>query len=116
MTSPDPVPLPFGPLAPIVTTEGMTCSATEVTGQALAVLAVDEDEELPGLTVEPDDCVAPTMSPPTTPPTTSAAPSATHTSHRRGPRACLDSPTTAPYPGRGKVEQPLGKGHPAQAI
>jgi hypothetical protein len=43
----------------------MTCSATEVTGQALAVVeAVAEGE----LTVEPDDCVAPTMRPPATPP------------------------------------------------
>src|SRR6516164_10338455 len=100
MTSPDPVPLPFGPLAPIVTTEGMTCSATEVTGQALAVLAVVEDAEVPGPAVEPDDCVAPTMTPPTTPPTTSAVPRPSHTSHRRGPRGCLDSPTTARYPGR----------------
>jgi len=97
MTSPDPVPLPFGPLAAIVTTDGMTCSATEVTGQALAVAeAVDEFE----FTVEPDDCVAPTITPPTTPPTTSAVPSATHISHRRGLRVFLDSPTTAPYPGR----------------
>src|SRR5215471_1338673 len=97
MTSPDPVPLPLGPLAAIVTTEGMTCSATEVTGQALAV---DEDADVASLTLEPDDCVAPTITPPTTPPTTSAVPSATHTSHRRGPRGCLDSPTTAPHPGR----------------
>jgi hypothetical protein len=37
MTSPDPVPPPPGPLAAIVTTEGTTWSATEVTGQALAV-------------------------------------------------------------------------------
>src|SRR5215475_3363003 len=81
MTSPDPVPLPLGPLAAIVTTEGTTCSATEVTGQALAVWeAVVE----PGVALEPDDCLAPTMTPPTTPPTTSAVPSATHTSHRRG--------------------------------
>src|SRR5215472_10684472 len=97
MTSPDPVPPPLGPLAAIVTTEGTTCSATEVTGQALAV---DADPEVTGLTLEPDDCVAPTMTPPTTPPTTSPVPSATHTSHRRGPRGCLDSPIAAPYLGR----------------
>src|SRR5215467_1345170 len=65
MTSPDPVPLPFGPLAAIVTTEGMTLSATEVTGQALAV---DEDVEVTGVTLDPDDCVAPTMRPPTNAP------------------------------------------------
>src|SRR5215510_12652471 len=40
-------------------------SATEVTGQALAV---DEDAEVTGLTLDPDDCVAPTMRPPTNPP------------------------------------------------
>src|SRR5215471_7381880 len=97
MTSPDPVPLPLGPLAAIVTTEGMTCSATEVTGQALAV---DEDADVASLTLEPDDCVAPTITPPTTPPTTSAVPSAIHTSHRRERlRGCLDSPTTAPLSG-----------------
>src|SRR5215831_12813190 len=97
MTSPDPVPPPAAPLAAIVTTEGMTWSATEVTGQALAV---DEAAEVPGLTVEPDDCVAPTMRPPATPPTASAIPSAAHSNHRRGLRGCLDSPTAAPYPGR----------------
>ena len=51
-------------------------------------------------TLEPDDCVAPTITPPTTPPATSAVPRATHTSHRRRLRGCLDSPTTAPHPGR----------------
>src|SRR5215472_6826539 len=95
MTSPDPVPLPLGPLAAIVTTEGTTRSATEVTGQALSV---DEDAEVTELTLEPDDCVALTMTPPTTPPATSATPTATHTSHRRGPRGRLDSLTTGPWP------------------
>jgi hypothetical protein len=75
MTSPDPVPPPPGPLAAIVTTEGTTWSATEVTGQALAV---DEAAEVPGLTLEPDDRVAPTIRPPPTPPTTSAAPTSAH--------------------------------------
>ena len=92
MTSPDPVPDPFGPLAAIVTTEGTTWSATEVTGQALTVV---EDAEVTGLALEPDDCVAPTMTPPITPPATSAMPSAVHTSHRRRRRGCLDSLTTA---------------------
>src|SRR5215472_7855256 len=96
MTSPDPVPLPLGPLAAIVTTDGMTCSATEVTGQALAV---DADADVAALTLEPDDCVVPTMTPPITPPATSAIPSATHTSHRRGLRGCLGSPTMAPLSG-----------------
>ena len=56
MTSPDPVPAPPGPVAEIVTTEGTTWSATEVTGQALRV---DEDAEVSELTLEPDDCVSP---------------------------------------------------------
>src|SRR5215469_5649083 len=106
MTSPDPVPPPSGPLAAIVTTEGTTCSATETTGQALAV---DEDtDEVPEVAVEPDDCVAPTMRPPATPPTTSAAPSATHSSHRRGLRGCLDSLIAAPYPDT-EAQRLLGK-------
>jgi hypothetical protein len=37
ITSPDPVPLPLLPLAAIVTTEGMTSSATGVTAHALTV-------------------------------------------------------------------------------
>src|SRR5215471_5105417 len=97
MNSPDPVPPPSGPLAAIVTTEGTTWSATEITGQALAV--DDEDTEVPEVALEPDDCVAPTMRPPATPPTISAAASATHSSHRRGLRGCLDSLIAAPYPG-----------------
>ena len=113
MTSPDPVPLPFGPLAAIVTTEGMTFCATEVTGQALVV---DEDAEVPELTLEPDDWVAPTMRPPTTPPTTSAVPSATHNGHRRGLRACLDSLTTGSLSGPRKVKQLLGKDTPPRQL
>jgi hypothetical protein len=106
MTSPEPVPPPLGPLAAIVTTEGTTLSATEVTGQALAV---DDAAEVPELTLEPDDCVTPTMTPPTTPPTTSAVPNATHTSHRRGPRECLGSPTTPLIPAAETLAA-LGKG------
>src|SRR5499426_1830992 len=56
MTSPDPVPLPREPLAAIVTTEGTTLSATEITGHALTV---DEDAEL----LEPDDWDALTIRP-----------------------------------------------------
>src|SRR5215831_16238990 len=113
MTSPDPVPPPLGPLAAIVTTEGMTFSATEVTGQALVV---DEDAEVPELTLEPDDWVAPTMSPPATPPTTSAVPSATHSGHRRGLRAGLDSLTTGSLSGPRKIMQLLGKDTPPRQL
>src|SRR5215472_11776911 len=96
MTSPDPVPLPSEPLAWIVTTEGTTWSATEVTGQALAVAeAVDEFE----LVLAPDDCVAPTMRPPATPPTTRAAPSATHSNHPRGREERFSWLISAPHSG-----------------
>ena len=93
ITSPDPVPPPPGPRAAIVTTEGTTFSATEVTGQALAV---EEDAEAGELMPEPDDWAALAVRAPTTPPTTSTTPAATHSSHWRGPRACPDSLTTAP--------------------
>src|SRR5262252_6834397 len=95
MTSPDPVPPPSGPLAAIVTTEGMTWLATEVTGQALAV---DEAAAVPALTAEPDDFVAPTIRPPATPPTTSAVPSAAHSHHRRELREGFVSSISAPHP------------------
>src|SRR5262245_27940608 len=107
MTSPDPVPLPREPLAAIVTTEGTTLSATEITGHALTV---DEGAEL----LEPDDWVALTIRPPTTPPTTSAVPSTTHSSHPLGLRAWPDSLTTAPKsrPGRSA----LGTGTSVQQV
>src|SRR5215469_2145306 len=97
MTSPDPVPLPALPLAAIVTTEGTTWSATEVTGHALTVV-----EDVEALSVEPEDCVAPTMTPPTTPPTTSAIPAAAQGSHRRELRTCFVSVMLAPVPRRGQ--------------
>jgi hypothetical protein len=53
-------------LCEIVTTDGMTWSATLLTGHAPAVLAVAEAGELV-------DAVAEPMTPPTTPPATSAA-------------------------------------------
>src|SRR5262249_26179229 len=108
MTSPDPVPLPAEPLAVIVTTEGTTWPATEVTGQALAV---DGAAEGPALTAEPDARVKPTTRAPATPAATNAGPSATH-SHRRGLRAGLDSLTQPPYPGRWTSSGPDGKDAP----
>lgn len=86
MTSPDPVPPSPWPLATIVTTDGTTRSATEVTGQALAVADAVAERESP---VEPDDWVAPTMRPPATPPTTSAAAGSAHSNH------ALDRPDLA---------------------
>src|SRR6185437_470818 len=90
MTSPDPVPPSPWPRAEIVTTEGRTWFATEVTAHALTVAG------LGAAAVEADDFVTPTMTPPITPPTTSAAPSAAHGSHRRLFCPCLDPFTLAP--------------------
>src|ERR1700722_13503258 len=87
MTSPDPVPEPPGPAAAMVTTEGSTWSATEVTWQLMAVLAEAPALELVVLLL-PDD-VQPA----------SAAPAATgnssHGSHRRraAPRSVTRSPS-----------------------
>ena len=78
MTSPDPVPAPPWPRAEIVTTEGMTSFATDVTLHTLTWL----EPEVAAAVGEAEDFVAPTMTPPTTPPTTSAATSAAHSSHR----------------------------------
>src|SRR5215469_7366679 len=118
MTSPDPVPLPPWPLAAIVTTEGMTRSATEVTGQALTVVAPAEAAGDCELAAELDDCVAPTMRPPATPPTTSAAPTATHSNHRRGPRerVVVGSVTSAPHSGRWQPQRRLGMDNSQDAI
>src|SRR5215831_18945055 len=113
MNSPDPVPPPPGPLAAIVTTDGTTRSATEVTGQALGVTeAADEC----GLTVEPDDCVAPTMRPPATPPRTRAAPSAAHSSHPRGRGGRFASVTSAPHSGPLEPSAATRKGPSPDAI
>src|SRR5215472_15633231 len=91
MTSPDPVPAPPWPRAEIVTTEGRTWSATEVTLHTLAGAGLD------AAGAEADDFVAATMTPPITPPTTSAVPSAAHGSHRGPSRPCLDPFIPAPF-------------------
>jgi hypothetical protein len=79
MTSPDPVPAPLAPLAEIVTTEGLTSFATDVTlhtltwpEAALGVLDAGGAAE---------DFVAAPMTPPTMPPITSAPTSAAHSHH-----------------------------------
>src|SRR5690348_11146302 len=66
MSSPDPVPLPPWPLAAIVTTDGRTLSATDVTSHALTFPEADDVPDDAG--VEADDFVAATMAPPATPP------------------------------------------------
>src|SRR5262249_31371804 len=91
MTSPDPVPAPPWPRAEIVTTEGRTWSATEVTLHTLGGAGLD------AAGAEADDFVAATMTPPIPPPTTSAVPSAAHGSHRGPSRPCLDPFTPAPF-------------------
>jgi hypothetical protein len=95
MISPDPVPLPPLPLAEIVTTEGMTWSATEMTLQALTC-ADPAEPDVVLAAGDAEDLVAATITPPITPPTTSAAPSATHGSHPRVFRACFDPFIPAP--------------------
>src|SRR5215471_12644842 len=101
MSSPDPVPAPPWPLAAIVTTEGRTLSATDVTSHTLTWPEADGVPDDSG--VEADDFVAATMTPPATPPTTSAPTSAAHGSQRRDLAPCFDSCISAPYgitPGR----------------
>ena len=95
MTSPDPVPLPPLPRAEIVTTDGMTLFATEVTSHTLSWL-----ELLPVLPAAgaAEDFVAAMMLPPATPPTTSAPTSAAGSSHRFLLCPCFDPVTTPFYP------------------
>src|SRR6516165_8997023 len=96
MISPDPVPPPPPlPLAEIVTTEGMTWSATEITLQALTWA---DPAELDGVLAggDAEDFVAATITPPITPPTTNAAPSAAHGNHPRLSRPCFDPLMSAP--------------------
>jgi hypothetical protein len=94
ITSPEPVPDPSGPLAAIVTTEGTTWLATEVTWQELTVPLAAGAVEALGDAVEPDDWVDPTITPPITPPTTRAVPAAAQGSQRRWfpPRLCSLTP------------------------
>ncbi|HYB45867.1 MAG TPA: hypothetical protein VED20_00720 [Streptosporangiaceae bacterium] len=75
-----------------MTTEGVTSVATEVTAQALTVVAPVE----PDVGLGPDELVAVLVHPPTAPPTTSATPAAAHGSHRRTLRACFDPAISAP--------------------
>ena len=99
ITSPDPVPLPLGPCAAIVTTEGMTSFATGVTAHALTAELPEVAPELP----EPELPEAAVLvadelaDPDVQPPTTNAATSTTHGDHRREPRGCSDSVTSAPW-------------------
>ena len=86
------MPLPLGPCAAIVTTEGTTSFATGVTAQALTVELPEVVPELPGVALAPDELADPVVQPPTT----NTATSATHGDQRREPGACFDSVTTAP--------------------
>src|SRR5215468_2062002 len=98
MTSPDPVPLWVPFFAEIVTTEGMTLSATPGTAHTLspdalggaaldAVLAVVLAEE---------ELIAAPIKPPARPPTTRAPPRAAQGTHPGRFRACFDSLISAP--------------------
>ena len=92
-TSPDPVPLPLGPCAAIVTTEGITSFATGVTAHALTVELPEPAPEVPEAVLVADELADPVVQPPTT----NAATSTTHGDHRREPRGCSDSVTSAPW-------------------
>src|SRR6185437_4511709 len=85
----DPVPAPPLPWTEIVTTDGRTWSATEVTAQALTCA-----DGTAGAGAADDCVVAPTMTPPITPPTTKAAPAAVHGSHLRGLECFASFPVT----------------------
>jgi hypothetical protein len=81
------------PCAAIVTTKGTTSFATGVTAHALTVEPPEEAPELPEAVLVADELADPVVQPPTT----SAATSTTHGDHRREPRACSDSVTSAPW-------------------
>ncbi|HEX4290803.1 MAG TPA: hypothetical protein VH021_17900 [Trebonia sp.] len=103
MTSPDPVPEPPGPAAAMVTTEGSTLSATEVTAQPTAELAAAPP--LPPLAADEQPA--------------SAAPAATGTStqghHRRwaavaGPSWVIRSPSGRSRRSRRRRRSPAARG------
>ena len=74
MTSPDPVPAPSAPRAEIVTTDGMTWLATDVTLQTLTWPELDPLVVVFAAGVEVDEFAADAMPAPRPPPTASAAP------------------------------------------
>src|SRR5580704_19737031 len=97
MTSPDPVPPPSAPRAEIVTTDGMTWLATDVTLQTLTWPELDPLGVVFAAGVEVDEFAADAIPAPRPPPTASAAPSAAHGSQRRPPRPCFASPISVTY-------------------
>src|SRR5580692_7640089 len=97
MTSPDPVPPPSAPRAEIVTTDGMTWLATDVTSQTLTWPELDPLVVVLAAGAEVDEFAADAMPAPRPPPTASAAPSAAHRSQRRPPRPCFASLISVTY-------------------
>jgi hypothetical protein len=71
----------------------MTSFATGVTAHALTVALPEVAPELPEAVLVADELADPDVQPPTT----NAATSTTHGDHRREPRACSDSVTSAPW-------------------
>src|SRR5215469_17660422 len=91
MTSPDPVPAPPEPRAEIVTTDGITRLATDVTSQALTWPELAEVGVVLAAAVEFDEFVAATMPAPRPPPINSPPSSAAQGTQRRLFRPCFDS-------------------------
>src|SRR5215469_12230755 len=91
MTSPDPVPAPPLPRAEIVTTDGMTRLATDVTSQALTWPGLAGFDVVLAAAGEFDELVAATMPAPRPPPTTSAPAIAAQGTQRGLFRPCFDS-------------------------
>src|SRR5215469_2344455 len=115
MTSPDPVPAPPLPRAEIVTTDGITRLATDVTSQALTwPELVEVGVVLAAAAVEFDEFVAATMPAPRPPPITSPPASAAQGTQRGLFRPCFDSFISVTWESSLPVRAPvLGVGGPA---
>src|SRR5579875_616441 len=83
MISPEPVPLPPGPRAEIVTTDGRTSLATVVTAQDAALLTAAALPVTGAADDEAGDAMAAPISPPTTPATAKASARGAHGHQRR---------------------------------
>src|SRR5215469_11314236 len=113
MTSPDPVPAPPEPRAEIVTTDGMTRLATDVTSQALTWPELAGFDVVLAAAGEFDGFVAATMPAPRPPPITSPPASAAQGTQRGLFRPCFDSFISVTWESSLPVRAPvLGVGGP----